>query len=86
MDQHNSRVQKFNTDGSFIAQWGEAGSGPGQFNLPWGVAVDSEGDVYVADWRNDRIQKFSPDGKYQASLGESGEADAQFYTPSGVAV
>ena len=36
VDQNNNRVQKFTAEGEYIMQWGEAGSGPGQFNLPWG--------------------------------------------------
>ena len=42
----------------FVKEWGTAGSGDGQFNSPFGVAVDSNGDVYVADTGNHRIQKF----------------------------
>jgi len=43
---------------------GEPGSGPGQFHIPHGIAVDRQGKVYVADRENSRIQLFSPDGKY----------------------
>ena len=34
---------------SFITKWGSSGSADGQFNSPYGVAVDSSGNVYVAD-------------------------------------
>lgn len=63
-------------------QWGEEGSGDGQFNLPWGVTVDSDGNVWVADWRNDRIQKFTSDGRFLAKYGEPGDGDGQFHRPS----
>jgi tripartite motif-containing protein 71 len=43
---------------SFITKWGSQGEGDGQFDRPSGVAVDSSGNVYVADARNHRIQKF----------------------------
>ncbi|MBI4378159.1 MAG: SBBP repeat-containing protein [Nitrospinae bacterium] len=39
---------------------GSSGTGDGQFNHPVGIAVDSSGNVYVADEYNHRIQKFSP--------------------------
>ena len=40
---------------------GTPGINDGQLNLPWGIEIDSHGDVWIADWRNDRIQKFSAD-------------------------
>ncbi|MDP8922189.1 MAG: peptidyl-alpha-hydroxyglycine alpha-amidating lyase family protein [Chloroflexota bacterium] len=60
----NARVHQFRADGELIRSWGEPGTGPGQFNLPHGIAVDGDGRVLVADRENDRIQVFSPDGEY----------------------
>jgi DNA-binding beta-propeller fold protein YncE len=54
--------------------------------MPWGVALDSNGDVYVSDWRNDRVQKFDPSGRYLAQWGSSGDGEGQFKRPSGLAV
>ena len=56
----NHRIEKFDSNGTFLTKWGSWGSGDGQFKYPYGVAVDSSGNVYVADTGNNRIQKFSP--------------------------
>ena len=54
----NDRVQAFTTDGKFLFGLGGTGSGPGQFARPHGMAVDSQGHLYVADAGNQRVQKF----------------------------
>jgi DNA-binding beta-propeller fold protein YncE len=60
----NTRVMKFSPAGAFLFQWGTKGTGPGQFDLPHGVAVDHAGFVYVSDRSNARVQIFDPTGKY----------------------
>jgi DNA-binding beta-propeller fold protein YncE len=45
----NSRVAKVDKDGNWLKSWGEPGDGPGQFNTPHSIAVDAQGQVYVAD-------------------------------------
>ncbi len=59
----NARVHKFNASGEHVLSWGAPGTGPGQFNLPHGIAVDSAGTVYVADRENSRVQLFGPEGE-----------------------
>lgn len=46
----------FNQEGEFMLKFGSNGEGNGQFNAPTGVAVDSNGNIIVADWGNSRIQ------------------------------
>jgi len=60
----NARVHRFSATGKLVASWGEPGTGPGEFMLPHGIAVDGNGDVFVCDRENDRIQVFNRDGKY----------------------
>ncbi len=60
----NARVHKFAADGRLLSSWGEPGSGPGQFNLPHGIALDRDGRVYVADRENSRVQIFTPEGDF----------------------
>ena len=59
----NARVHRFSPDGVLRASWGEPGDGPGQFNIPHGLAFDSQGRLYVADRENSRIQIFTGDGE-----------------------
>jgi uncharacterized protein (TIGR03663 family) len=65
--------------------------GDGQFYEPWGVAVDAEGNIYVADTWNGRIQVFAPDGTFlrrwgvfAVAGGEGGDPNALF-GPRGLA-
>jgi 6-bladed beta-propeller len=57
----NSRVAKYDKNGDWVKQWGQAGAGPGEFNTPHSIAADSQGNIYVADRGNRRIQVFDHD-------------------------
>jgi DNA-binding beta-propeller fold protein YncE len=85
-DRNNHRIQKFNSAGTFLVEWGGIGFGDGQFIFPEGVAVDSAGNVYVTSQFTNVVQKFTSSGSFLAKWGSSGSGDGQFSSPSDVAV
>ncbi len=84
-DTDNDRIVYQDATGTF-ASWGTSGSGNGQFNRPTGVAVDSSGNVYVADSLNHRIQKFTATGSFLSAWGSHGSGIGQFDMPVDVDV
>lgn len=71
VDSGNNRVQRFDSEGNYLSEFGSFGTNNGQFNAPWGVAIDSKGYVYVTDTKNQRVQKFAPGRVAEnAALGE----------------
>ena len=75
----NNRVVKFTKDGEYIKEWGTKGPGPGEFNVPHALALDSQGRLFVADRSNSRIQIFDQDGRFIDQW-------TQFGAPSGMAI
>lgn len=70
----------------FILKWGTLGVADGQFKDPWRVAIDSSGNVYVADRNNNRIQKFDANGAFLSVFGNYGAGNGQFNHPAGLAL
>jgi DNA-binding beta-propeller fold protein YncE len=60
----NGRIARYNAEGELVSEFGSVGSGPGQFDLIHGVAVDRDRRIYVADRNNNRIQVFTEDGEF----------------------
>jgi sugar lactone lactonase YvrE len=103
-DSGNDTIRKIALDGvvttlAGLAGWETQGSADGagsaaRFNGPSGVAVDSAGNVFVADTENHTIRKVTPDGVVTTLAGLAGSlgrtdgkgSAARFYQPSGVAV
>jgi DNA-binding beta-propeller fold protein YncE len=77
------RVQKFTTSGSPLAVIGSAGTGPGQFQDPTGIAVDAGGRIYVADYTRQRILRFLPDGSFDMEFATPGPPSDMAVGPDG---
>ena len=60
----NNRIVKFDANGNYLLEWGETGEGSGQFDEPHGLAMDSQGRLFVADRYNNRIQIFDQEGNH----------------------
>ncbi len=66
------RIHRYDKDGKWVSMFGERGKGPGQFNTPHGIWIDSrpgrEPSVVVADRANKRLQWFTLEGKHLKTL------------------
>jgi uncharacterized protein (TIGR03663 family) len=75
VDSGNNRIQHLATNGDVLHVWGSFGDANqidapgGTFNQPWGIAVDQDGDVYVADTWNHRVQVFTSEGEFITMFG-----------------
>lgn len=57
----SGRIQQFTSEGKYLRGFGSAGTKPGEFYAPHGLALDSQGHLFVVDAYNHRIQKFAVD-------------------------
>ena len=83
-DSLNFRVQRFDAEGAFRASFGKNGDRAGDFARPKGVAVDSDGHVYVVDALFNGIQVFDREGRLLLAFGERGQEAGQFWLPNGL--
>ena len=65
---------------------GGKGTEDGEFDSPTGIAVDGNGNVFVADTGNGRIQKFSSTGAFLTTIGSKGSGHGQLAAPNGIAI
>ena len=86
-DVTNNRIEKFDPNGNFLAQWGGpvTSAGAGQFNHPTAVASFS-GSIYVTDSGNNRIESFDDSEDFGRSWGSTGSGVSQLNNPQGLAL
>lgn len=86
VDTVGGRLLAYGLDGQLLAVSGERGGGPGQFNYPTNVAVDSDGTIFVMDSFNFRVQILSPDLDPLDQFGTIGSGPGTFAKPKGIAL
>jgi sugar lactone lactonase YvrE len=59
---------------------------PGDFARPTNVAVNADGNLFVADTLNDRIEVFDADGQFVRTFGKAGDGPGYFARPKGIAI
>ncbi|KPA16221.1 hypothetical protein MHK_003572, partial [Candidatus Magnetomorum sp. HK-1] len=87
-DTYNHRIQVFTADGQYIKSIGSSGTNAGEFDEPYGIAVD-DSKIYVADCGNHRVQVLNADSgvfEYSIGTGTAGSNPGQFEWPTGIAV
>ncbi len=87
-DAYNNRVQVYSSVGENLLRFGGPlgsglpGSGEGSFRVATGVATDSLGRIYVADFENHRIQVFDAEGRFLTAFGSRGTGAGQLERPT----
>jgi len=76
-----NRMQKFDSEGAFVKEWGSVGEGPGQFQRAQGIDLLPSGELVIADSVNHRLQLFSRDGEFLDTIGEFGAGPGQLNYP-----
>ena len=91
-DTWNGRIQVFDEQGRFVRSWGYFNTTDGELGDPYalfgprGLAVDTAGNILVADTGNKRIVRFSPTGEFVDQVGGGGAILGRFEEPTDVDV
>ncbi len=86
-DTHQHRILVLDAQGNEILEFGEYGTGDGQFLYPTDIAFGIDGEVFVSEYGgNDRISVFTRDGVFIRSIGEHGEGNSEFRRPQSIAI
>lgn len=84
----SDRIQRFDPDGTFMAQWGGTGREVQHFVRPQSLVVDGN-NLWIADACNHRVQRYdisTTEPKWIGAWGKEGKQPGQFYYPYGIAV
>lgn len=89
-DRRNHRIQVLTSDLTYVRQIDQLGTSDtekcGGLYLPWDVACDSEGQIYVADCGHCCVKVFTNNGKYVRTIGSEGTGRGQFKYLSSICI
>ena len=85
-DNHNHRVQVFDSNGTFLRSFGHKGENAGEFKNPTGIAINKDRNILVSEYYNHRVQIFSWEGRHLGSFGGKGSLDSQLSNPWGLSL
>ena len=71
-DTDNHRIQIFDDQGRYLHKFGHEGKLSHQLDSPFGLSIDSDGNIIVADSNNKSIKIFTLDGQFLRRIGEEG--------------
>lgn len=74
LDSGNHRIQKFDSQGNFLASYGRHGQGPGEFQYPQSIDIDADGYIYVSDSGNQKIHILKPNGAFEKDINITDES------------
>lgn len=85
-DTTKKAIHVFNSEGEPLFTFGEGGKDPGQFDFPYGLAVDDNGTLYVADMYNGQISMFDREGQFIDYFAYEYSEDGTFISPAGLRI
>jgi len=92
-DTWNHRIQKFDAQGRYLTSWGTLAqvsvgdpTGYSLFYGPRGIAIGTDGEIYVTDTGNKRVQVFDAGGVFLREFGGGGTWAGQMDEPVGVGI
>ncbi|PKL75993.1 MAG: 6-bladed beta-propeller, partial [Candidatus Melainabacteria bacterium HGW-Melainabacteria-1] len=72
-------------DGMVLSRFGKRGTGKGDFSVPKAIAVNPQGQIFVAEALSHRVQVFDRTGNWLTSFGKKGQAAGEFTNPESLA-
>jgi DNA-binding beta-propeller fold protein YncE len=85
-DTNHQQIQVFDSSGKSAFKFGKKGTGKGEFQFPYGIAGDKDGNVYVADLYNNNIQVFNSNGEFIKYFTDDSKKPDFLKSPAGLRI